>query len=237
MTRNVRPLGAVLVGLLVGLVVAFASRGEAAPPECVDGEVGACPLANGCGGVHECVGESWAECHCGGQPWAPGGTGECESSCDGQRGLVVCDVQCQEVVGCMTDTCSACGEQSEAHLVCPTGGTTPLCVAPEACNGCDDDQDGVVDNAPGNPSAGSLETSCNPNSCSVGGTAKCSDGKWGECTGCSGVGTCTVCAGTATFDCSQGCQGVCTRPEQCNSCDDDGDGVLDNGLHCAPCAL
>lgn len=237
MTRYGRSLSAVFVGAAVGLVIALAGRGEAAPPVCVDGSVESCPLENGCGGVHECVGEAWTVCHCGFQPWAPGGTGECESKCDGERGLAVCDAQCREVVGCMTGACFTCGERTPGHLVCPSGASTALCVAPEDCNGCDDDQDGVIDNAPGNPKANTLETSCNPNSCSVGGTATCTDGKWGVCSGCSGLGTCTVCGGSTTFDCSQGCDGACVRPEQCNQCDDDGDGVLDNGLHCAPCAL
>lgn len=233
MHRVSRSLGAALVGVAVGAVVAVAGRGEAA--SCDEGAVEACAiLPSGCGGIHECVGGSWTTCHCGGLPWAPGGNKECESNCDGQPGIQVCDAQCQEVVGCMTDSCDTCGEQTRGHFVCPLGASTALCVAAEACNGCDDDQDGVVDNTGGNPVPDTLETACNPNNCTVGGVAKCGNGKWGACTGCSGTGTCTVCQGTATFDCSQGCQGACTRPEQCNQCDDDGDGVLDDGLHCAP---
>lgn len=239
MSRTLRAVGAVVAGLVLGLVVAHASVGRAAPPgpPCKDGETQTCPLGNGCGGVKVCEKEAWSDCHCAGVPFAGGGNIECESKCDGQMGWGICDEQCNEVVGCSSGTCDTCGELiNPGILFCPTGSEDPpKCVAPESCNGCDDDQDGLVDNKPGKSDP--LEESCNPNQCTGAGTHYCVDAKWGPCTGCSGTGVCTVCGAQTHYDCSQGCEGLCTRVEQCNQCDDDGDGVLDNGLHCAPCAL
>lgn len=235
MHKHVKPFGAGVVGVLAGVVVAWAATGEAAGGACKHGEVRACPLRNGCGGMQECVKDDWVECHCAGVSFQPGGVA-CEVPCDGQQGATVCDATCREVVGCLVGSCTIC-EGTLGRKYCKTGeGESGPCVGPEVCNNCDDD-DGVPDNAPGD-GANTLVGACNPNQCTVGGTATCTSGQWSACTGCDGSGTCTVCGGQAVFDCTGGvCEGACTRDEECNHCDDNGNGVLDDGLHCPECAL
>ncbi|GMU61499.1 MAG: hypothetical protein AMXMBFR34_32620 [Myxococcaceae bacterium] len=236
MNRLAQSFGVGLASAAVGVVVGLASVGHAGPT-CNKGEVRACPLKNGCGGIQECVDEKWGDCHCGGLPFALGGS-ECWSDCEGEVGTTVCDPTCHTVIGCGTGTCTTCGEWNvPGVLFCPEGSGDPaLCVAGENCNGCDDDQDGKVDNVAGTTDP--LVEACNPNQCAVGGTHACVNGNWDTCTGCAGQGVCTVCGGQADFDCSNGvCEGTCQRDEECNQCDDNANGKLDDGLHCPPCSL
>jgi len=76
----------------------------------------------------------------------------------------------------------------------------------ETCNGCDDNGDGRIDE----PGPGS--------------TVECRAGETRTCVvpGCGTLGSQT---------CGAACGwGRCTATESCNSCDDDGDGSLDNGF-------
>lgn len=207
---------------------------------CSVGQVQNCLLANGCGGTQTCLmgkgGNYWSACTCSGIGATPGAA--CDSLCDGLKGSLVCNATCSEPIGCGTTACTTCGEKgARGTVVCPLKGGMLKCVAAEVCNNCDDDTDGMVDNAPGQ-AANTLTQACNPSSCTYGGTQVCTKGTWGVCTGCSGTGTCSVCGGKSTFTCSaNACTApVCTRAEECNKCDDDGDGVIDNGLYCAKCS-
>jgi hypothetical protein len=82
-------------------------------------------------------------------------------------------------------------------------------VGPETCNDCDDNADGYKDNAPGVPQNNSLTMTCGPNGCGQGGTQTCTNGV----------------------------PAACVYSEGCNNCDDDNDGVVDEGLSCQPCDL
>jgi hypothetical protein len=55
---------------------------------------------------------------------------------------------------------------------------------------------------------------------------------WGPCEPVAGTKTCTVCSGSGSQQCDSGGEIVtsCARAEQCNSCDDDQDGQVDEGL-------
>jgi hypothetical protein len=98
---------------------------------------------------------------------------------------------------------------------CGTAGTQPcdgachlgVCRAvAETCNGCDDDGDGQIDE----PGGGS--------------TVQCRQGDVRSCTvpGCGTLGAQT---------CNSGCAwDRCVATEVCNSCDDDGDGMVDDGF-------
>ncbi|WP_434385845.1 hypothetical protein [Melittangium boletus] len=58
------------------------------------------------------------------------------------------------------------------------------------------------------------------------------DNYWSQCAPVGGARSCTVCGGAGTQQCddSGNPYGSCTRAEQCNNCDDDGDGLIDEGL-------
>ena len=72
---------------------------------------------------------------------------------------------------------TACGSSGKAN--CGAGGDG-LCRAPETCNNCDDDLNGLVDDAPGSGVGGSLKQSCS-NSCGVVGQKTCTGGVWSAC--------------------------------------------------------
>ena len=101
-----------------------------------------------------------------------------------------------------TTLCGSGGTQT-CNSACRLG----VCLAAaETCNGCDDNGDGRVDE----PGPGS--------------TVECRAGETRTCTvsGCGTVGTQT---------CSASCGwGRCGATEVCNGCDDDGNGVVDNGF-------
>jgi len=216
------------------LVLVLVAGADAAAATCKPRTTQACIIpSTACGGIQTCDSNgNWGACLCAGGLTA--GTA-CTSACDGLKGNTYCDASCREVVGCMTSACSACGEKTNGRTACPSATKKPFCIAPESCNKCDDDGDGIVDNVRGTTTP--ITQTCNPNGCTVGGSQTCISATWTTCTGCSGTGTCTVCGGAATFTCSaNSCTPTkCTRAEVCNKCDDDGDGKMDNGVHCPKC--
>ncbi|MBN1207281.1 MAG: hypothetical protein JXB05_20520 [Myxococcaceae bacterium] len=115
-------------------------------------------------------------------------------------------------------SCSGCGGTAPCTGCRNKSGTTScdwncgkgVCnVGPETCNDCDDNADGYQDNAPGVPLHNSLTLTCGPNVCGQAGTQACTDGV----------------------------PSTCVFAEGCNNCDDDSDGVVDEGLSCQPCDL
>ena len=66
------------------------------------------------------------------------------------------------------------------------------------------------------------------------GESECVGGVWIGCEPVAGTKTCTRCGGVGTQMCnaSGAIVSACTRPEACNGCDDDGDGLIDEGLQC-----
>jgi hypothetical protein len=101
-----------------------------------------------------------------------------------------------------TTTCGTAGSQN-CNGACRLG----ACLATtETCNGCDDNGDGRIDE----PGPGS--------------TVECRAGETRPCVvpGCGTLGSQT---------CGEACGwGRCVATEFCNSCDDDGDGSVDNGF-------
>ena len=77
------------------------------------------------------------------------------------------------------------------------------CTGAEVCNGCDDDANGVADNG-----------------------FACAQGATRACT--------SACGTAGTQRCQGDCSGwqVCRAAEACNSCDDDANGVADDGFTC-----
>ncbi|WP_224243086.1 hypothetical protein [Hyalangium gracile] len=82
---------------------------------------------------------------------------------------------------------------------CDSEGGIAACKATEVCNGCDDDLDGKVDEAP-NQGSHTLTRACT-NACGVAGTQTCNGNPWGACY---------------------------VPTEVCNSCDENLDGLLNN---------
>lgn len=136
-----------------------------------------------------------------------------DDDCDGLvddllGGTVVC------TAGESRSCANACGVLGEQRCAADCLGFTE-CIAPEACNGCDDDRDGATDNG-----------------------FECAQGRSDACvTSCGTQGT-HVCGDVCSF-------GACTRAEQCNYCDDDGNGdwyddaslardVTESGIECDP---
>jgi len=72
---------------------------------------------------------------------------------------------------------TACGSSGKAN--CGAGGDG-LCRAAETCNNCDDDLNGLVDDAPGSGVPRSLTQNCS-NSCGVAGQKTCAGGAWSAC--------------------------------------------------------
>lgn len=64
------------------------------------------------------------------------------------------------------------------------------------------------------------------------GERECIGTTWGGCEPVAGTKSCTVCSGPGTQQCdgSGNIVSACTRAEQCNNCDDDQDGQIDEGL-------
>lgn len=170
---------------------------------CMPNEAEPCRLSDGCGGFRTCNRWGTGYGSCLAHPDSPNGA-PC-TGCEGRPGTVTCTTSRQRL-GCRV-----------AEV--------------EACNNCDDDGDGLTDNAEGSSQANTLARACNPNACSAGGLSVCTSGLWGPCTGCGGSAPCTGCegrSGTALCDASCG-RGACNvGPERCNNCDDDADGYRDN---------
>jgi hypothetical protein len=183
---------------------------------CTDGVVANCTIVGtGCPGTKECVGGYWTSCLATG--------GETTISC--------------------TNTCM--GTDRTGFVVCNKAGQRTGCkvASTESCNGCDDDGDGVVDNARGSTVPNTLTRPyANPNHCTQNGTQTCLAGAvWSAPSGCGGTGdSCTTaCNVTVARTCDSACNvpSTCTSPEICNNCDDDGNGLIDDGLNCSPCNL
>jgi hypothetical protein len=133
-----------------------------------------------------------------------------------------------------TNACGVAGTQA-----CNGSPWGACYVATEACNSCDENLDGALNNAPGQ-GPNTLTRACNPNSCTQGGIETCTSTGWsGSCNGCGGTASCTnFCGAGGTTSCTASCQlSACYSPEACNNCDDNANGVVDEGLSCQPCEL
>ncbi|MCZ7681375.1 MAG: MopE-related protein [Sandaracinaceae bacterium] len=117
-----------------------------------------------------------------------------------------CDSSVDEGFECTpgeTRACSVCGRTGEGTQACDAAVCAwAPCVADEACNACDDDGDGSIDE---------------DFSCVRGSSVACTN----AC-GTESVGTCS-----STCD---GVEACLTAAEVCNYCDDDGDGTFDDEL-------
>ncbi len=212
------------------------------------------------------------------------GARTCTTSC-GTAGSRTCTAACT-LTACVAaaETCNDCdddgdgliddglpcrrGTTSACTTTCGTSGSRTCasdcsgystCVAPtEACNDCDDDGDGTIDE--GLPCRRGTSASCTT-SCGTVGTRVCALDCSGygscraaseTCNGCDDDGngladdgfacrqgatmSCTTACGTAGVrTCAADCSGfgACVATEVCNGCDDDGDGTTDEGFTCA----
>lgn len=232
---------------------------------CTAGIVASCRMSNGCPGQKECVDPGyWTSC----QPFEGLGTATCTTSaqCSSLPGTAWCDGTGRIVACKATEVCNGCDDDLDGKIdnapnqgertlaqsctnACGVSGAQTCknnawsgCFAPvEVCNSCDEDLDGVLNNSGPGQGPNTLTRSCNPNSCSQGGTETCTNTGWsGVCTGCGGTASCTnVCGAQGQKACSASCQveASCSASEVCNNCDDNNNGVVDEGLSCQPCDL
>lgn len=132
-------------------------------------------------------------------------------------------------VACTT----ACGVASTT--TCDSSGNPGPCHSAEQCNNCDDDGDGVKDNAPNGP-AYSLTEPCGASSQGCVGVRQCSIIGWGSCSNCvalkPAVSCTSACGNPAVYACGADCSAVCTG-EACNGRDDNCNGSIDEGGVCS----
>ncbi|MDH5490809.1 MAG: MopE-related protein, partial [Myxococcales bacterium] len=132
-------------------------------------------------GIESCAAGSWGSCA---GEIAPGA-----ELCDGLLDED-CDGTVDEGCGCVSGTARGCGSDTGAcragSQVCDASGNWGACAgdigpSPEACNGIDDDCDGIIDEA--------LTRSCGSDTgeC-VAGIESCAAGSWGTCAGEIGAG-------------------------------------------------
>ena len=157
-----------------------------------------------------------------------GQTQSCTTAC-GTAGVRTCASNCSGYGACVaTEVCNGCDDDGDGTtdegFMCAAGATQACttacggagmrtcsatcggfgtCTAIESCNGCDDDGDGTADE-----------------------DFACRQGATSTCT--------TVCGTSGTRTCSSTCSGfgTCSTAEVCNGCDDDSNGVADNGFAC-----
>lgn len=160
-----------------------------------------------------------------------GTTTSCSTSC-GTAGSRTCAADCSGYSACVapTELCNDCddngnglvddgltcrrGTSAACTTTCGTSGTKVCAIdcsaygtcraATETCNGCDDDADGTIDNG---------------FACRLGQTTSCM----------------TLCGTAGVRSCASDCSayGACVATEVCNGCDDNGNGVADEGFACA----
>ncbi len=125
-----------------------------------------------------------------------------DDDCDGALDDAFACVRNSTAHACVTG-CGTVGTRS-CSASCSFNGQT--CSGVEVCNGCDDDANGAPDNGLG---------------CVLGSVQACTR-------------TCGAATLPGTRRCLGDCSGysACTLAEQCNGCDDDGDGTADNGFFC-----
>jgi MYXO-CTERM domain-containing protein len=147
-----------------------------------------------------------------------------DNNCDGQidEGFVKCGnpPQCPtaEVCNGADDNCDGIVDNATGsgvpYSACPSG-----CVpSPEICDGCDNDCDGIVDNGIADIPCGS------------------------GCANCIGTRTCiskgvAVPVGTCTTPTGFGACNNNPLPEQCNGCDDNCNGTIDEGIPPTKCEI
>ncbi len=216
--------------------------------ECTGPGTASCTTRCGSMGSYECDPTTCAFTPCA----APG------ESCNGLDDD--CDGAPDDGLACVRGSAGTCNTScgSMGSRECSATCTWGFCFPPgEACNGLDDDCDGIPDDGfacrPG--ATGSCATSC-----ATTGTRACTAAcDWGACAppaeSCNGVdddcdgardedfeclryatGSCTTTCGTiGRRSCGPGCAwGACTPPtDTCNGVDDDCDGFIDNGTGCA----
>jgi len=213
---------------------------------CVRGSTAPCMTTCGTTGTRTCN----ASCNLGACQPPPEACNGIDDNCNG---MIDETVECTAgaMRSCMT-TCGTTGSQT-----CSAMCVWPACTPPaEACNGADDDCDGLIDEGftcvPG--AMGSCTTSCGTT-----GTRTCTAAcAWGACTppaeACNGrdddcdtmcdetfaccagsSGSCmTSCGTTGSRTCTASCGwSACSPPaETCNGVDDDCNMVCDDGFAC-----
>ena len=177
-------------------------------PACPDparGIVGGCPV-----GRTNRSGAAETDCNDTASAISPAASEVCDSAappvdenCDGLANPPA-DCDCVDGTSRSCPQPGVCAEGTQSCSGGAWGGCSRL-PATEVCNGLDDDCDGSVDNGVGFV-------------CQAGQTQNCT-------TGCTTPGTQSCNATCTAFN-------DCAGPEVCNDCDDDGDGVRDDGFLC-----
>ena len=205
--------------------------------------------AIGCGSGDDCDDLAGAV-HPGASEVCDGIDNDCSGGADDGAGM-----QCRlgSAPTSCTTSCGTTGSQG-----CTSSCTrTPCVAATETCNGCDDDGDGIADDglgcrlgttnscvtSCGTPGSQSCAADCSGFSACRAASETCNDcddngngmvdegftcrrGTSRSCTTACGTTGSQVCA----LDC--GGYGACVATEVCNGCDDDADGVADDGFAC-----
>jgi len=180
------------------------------------------------GGIHPLIGD-----HCTGSPNCTMADG-----CPGTRECTNPPVwdPCQ-YTGSGTHSCSACNQTGTQ--ACGASGPTGPCNVATLTQGCSSGNctggTQSCNNVPGGTwGACNFPATCS-NICGTG-THSCQNGNWTACTATS-TQACGGCS-TGTQTCSNGAWGTCVLgAEVCNNCDDDGNGIVDDGIDCSPCGL